>query len=499
MRAARYWLVPFVAALALAVVTRIVFAFDGLYGQDAFAYFGYARALGAHLFRGAPLPPLYWPIGYPVTVALLLPLSGGGPLAGQIVSALACAWAAAATALLVRAFEGPGALGRPGSSAMIAGLIVATSGAVLRSSQLVMADALGLGATAAALVCAVRARETKHAPWLLGCATTWAWGTSARWMIGALPIALLAFVVLDARSRPRDEAPRSPRLWAWAIAASLAAIAILGPVLAVARSSPHSLAKHEWLVAWNPQNAFGRDFHTPEGHALYRLPVLLFYFVRLAWPDYFFPLLAFFAAVGAWVVVRTRRWAWAALLIGWPAAVLLLLSGIPYENPRFLLPTLPAIGALFGIGWGAIQSRLAPRARSATALAVAGASVAGLLLGAREHARLVRGKKADLDLVHWAAARLPPHPNLLMEGPTGAFAYYAAMTAEPLFSATASDVDALLSAGPPLFVLANVADLEGPWKGVGPELRFDALRRSPGLTVLDTHPPFTLFRVATSE
>jgi hypothetical protein len=84
-------------ALAIAAVTWLALPFDGLYGQDDFAYFRFARPIWRHLTRGKPLLLLLWPRAYPAAVALLLPLTAGGPLAGQLVSALACARAAAAT------------------------------------------------------------------------------------------------------------------------------------------------------------------------------------------------------------------------------------------------------------------------------------------------------------------------------------------------------------------------------------------------------------------
>src|SRR5882762_2622081 len=83
--------IPFATALVVAAVTRALYAFDGLYGQDAFAYFRFARAIWPHLRSGAPLPDLYWPRGYPAAVALLLPFVGQGPAAGQLASTLACA------------------------------------------------------------------------------------------------------------------------------------------------------------------------------------------------------------------------------------------------------------------------------------------------------------------------------------------------------------------------------------------------------------------------
>src|SRR3954470_3814619 len=87
-------------AVAAALAARLGLPFDGLYGQDAFAYFRYARALWPWLLRGEPLPIYYWPAGCPLLVALALPLFGGGSAAGQAVSIASIAVAAACTFLL---------------------------------------------------------------------------------------------------------------------------------------------------------------------------------------------------------------------------------------------------------------------------------------------------------------------------------------------------------------------------------------------------------------
>src|SRR5260370_30251322 len=72
--------VPALVALAL---TR----FDGLYGQDSFAYFHYATGpLHQTLLHLQPPPPFFWPPGYPLLVAAMSVVVGIIPVAGQIVS-----------------------------------------------------------------------------------------------------------------------------------------------------------------------------------------------------------------------------------------------------------------------------------------------------------------------------------------------------------------------------------------------------------------------------
>jgi len=490
MSNARLALVPFGAALIVAGVTRAWFAFDGLFSQDAYAYFNFARAIPPHLWHGAPLPDLYWPRGYPLAVALLLPLTDGGTGAGQLVSALACAGAAAATTGLVRALLGRKAGstsgGAPSSpAALAAGLAVACTGVTLRYSQLVMADGLAVGLVAAALLCAVRFANGGGGGWLIGCAAALAWGTISRWLVGllALPLAFHLFPALR----------RRPGASGWAAAAALAGLAILVPQLVVAHAIPQSFAQHEWVQSWSLAHAFRREFDTPEGHERYRLPVALFYLARLGWPDAFFPTLAIFVFVGLVVLARARDWRALALLAGWPAAVLIFLAGIPYENPRFLLPTLPAIAALAGIGFGAAWDSAGVAWRRPATITLAASLAVGLAFGAREHGRQVARKNADLDLIAWTLARVPAGADLLMAGPTLAFGFYGQRSAAALFSLTPAEVEGMVRGRRPLYVLADVAELDGAGPALGSSVNVARLRRDPGLVVIGEHPPYTLF------
>lgn len=487
----RLALVPFAAALLVAAVVRLGFPFDGLYGQDAYAYFDFARRLGPALREGAPLPPFYWPVGYPAVVALLLPFSGG-PGAGQIASVVSCAWGAAATFLLVRELAPARGVG----PALVAGLVVALSGAALRYGQMVMADGVAMGAAATALWLAARHARTGRGGWLVAAAVVLAWGTITRWMVGLLALPIGVFLLLERRRLRGDPgsatAVAAPRHLALAAAAALA---LLVPQLLASRTLPASFAEHQWLRGWSPANAFTREFHTPDGHQAYRLPVALFYLARLGWPDAFFPALALLAAVGAWTLIRDRRWSEVVLLVGWPAAAWLFLSGIPYENPRFLVPVLPALGALSGLGFSTLRERISRCGRRALALALCASIAAGLALGAREHARLVARKNRDLALVSWVAERVPAGATLLSFGPTLGLRHYGGRLVLDLFEQTPRGLDALVVDERPLFVLVDVPNVEHQWAGLSPHRNLEALRGGPGLSRAGGHPPYTLFRV----
>ena len=481
---------PFALALLIACVVRLAFPFDGLYGQDAFAYFRFARAIVPHLRTGAPLPVLYWPRGYPAAVAALLPLSAGGPVAGQLVSALACAWTAAATFLLARELQ---PRGDPDGwiAPAVAGLCAGASGIALRAGQVVMADGLAIGLAATALWCAARVVRTGRAAWLVPCGMAAAWGAVTRWQIGVIVIPI-GVALIAAKRRPDAGAQ------VWWMAALAAAALIVVPQLVAARAVPAALGQHEWLQRWNPVNALGRDFQTTEGHARYHFPVGLFYLLRLGWPDALFPTVAVLALFGAATIWRARDWPAAALLLGWPAATWVLISGIPYENPRFIWPALPSIAALAGYGFRELSRRASRGRRTALAVGLGASLAAGLCFAAREHARTVRGKNADRAVVAWVDATVPPGSTVWRAGGTLTAEAYGSTPIRDVYRSTPADIPALLDAWCPCYYLEQRDDIEKQWAGLPPQAFFEALRRDPGLTAVASRPPFVLYRISRS-
>src|SRR5262249_36277893 len=128
------------AALALGLFLAIAAAaiarsrsFDGLYGQDAYAYFDYGTAsVRESLVHLSALPPFFWPPGYPLLVALSsLPL-GPSPLAGQLVSLLRGALVPVLTVLVV-----PGLWPKDPPLALLSGALVAVCGQLWQSSVVV--------------------------------------------------------------------------------------------------------------------------------------------------------------------------------------------------------------------------------------------------------------------------------------------------------------------------------------------------------------------------
>jgi 4-amino-4-deoxy-L-arabinose transferase-like glycosyltransferase len=490
-RVAALLLAAFAAVVALAV--RAAWPFDGLYGQDAFAYFRYARALWPWLLRGESLPVYYWPSGYPLVVALVLPLAGWGSAGGQAVSIAAGAAATGLTYLLSRVLlpDAPG----DRMAAWVGGLAVALSGAVLRANLVVMSDALAMACCVAALWAFARYTHTRHWAWLAGAAVALAWGIITRWICGLLAIPMLGFLILESR-HPSTQSEIEPRKHSvdFLLAAVLGALIVI-PQLLNRDTTPAQLSQHQWAVTWNIANAWQRDFTTVDGTQHYALPVGVFYLAQLAWPSFLFPLLALACPVGVLWLVRRQRWPALVLLAGWPLLIWLFVSGIPYQNARFILPALPALAVLAGQGFALAYASARRWLRLALVVGLAVALLSGLALGVRDYRKLVAYENDQLALVEWVRARLPATSTLITFGATLTLQHYTTNDVRELFELAPPDLDAIARQQRPVYLLLDVASTERQWAGLRPQQDYHYLQQHPGLEVVDQRLPYVLFRL----
>ncbi|HLZ10212.1 MAG TPA: hypothetical protein VKT80_16600, partial [Chloroflexota bacterium] len=163
------------AALFLAVVVpagSIAAAghFDGLYGQDPYAYLDYATGPLSDSLRQLRPPPFYWPPGYPLLLTGASLVLRSGALAGQIISLVGGGLVAIFTALLGaevwRTYQTAASSATRSREvsvvAILAGLLAALNGQLWQSSVVVMADTTGLAMATAGTWLLVRYARQKQ-------------------------------------------------------------------------------------------------------------------------------------------------------------------------------------------------------------------------------------------------------------------------------------------------------------------------------------------------
>lgn len=501
--------------------------FEGLYGQDSFAYYDYALGpLRAGLLSGQAPPPFFWPLGYPLLAALASFIAGSrGP---QLVSVLGAALVPVFTfALAGELLAGEAALApRRRRIAALAGLLVAFCGLLLQAATVVMSDATALAWATLAAWALARYGRVGRPRWLALAAFALAWSILTRWASGLLVLPFAACGLVSLLAPGAERPPRTVRrLVGHSSAALLAGLVVLGPELALAAlPSPGgdglSHVGDLQVVGWWPGNALRRSFVTVDGHLSYPLPTGVFYATAIARPSYFTPLLAPAVLAGLWALWRHRTWRPALLLVGWPATVYLFLAGIAWQSLRFTLAMLPPLAILIALGLDDVASRKVgvegvlgmaelrakpsyPRGRTlargrvralVTLWMVAGPAL--MLFGAVRNITLfMRQMNAYVDAARWVERRVPADAQLLTFGLTATIGHYTDLAVQDIFFQTPETLPATLAGGRTTYLFVDVRSLEQQWVGRSPELTYRWLRENPGLTALGHWGSFTLYRV----
>ncbi len=525
----------FLLALALRLAAIIYWQFDGLYGQDAFAYFDQAAAIIHNLPQGHPPPAdFFWPNGYPALIALFMVLAGQTAWAGQLAALLCGSALAPLVFLLGQDLYSQHALPRPKvqkrefsarirslgdffnfisspnplipanlQSGFLAGLMVAVAGQPILSSVVVMADmpALFWAALATWLVVrAIPAQTTRSsALWFLSAGAALALAVISRWLYLLVAPALGLYLLVQIR----ENKLAWRQLWPALVGGGV----ILAPQIWLSLNKPAGLF-HSWLLGWNPANFFRREFANIDGHFSYPLPNALFNLQPAGHPAYIFPALGLAGLWGVWRLVQTRQWGPLLLLLAWFLGSYLFLAGIPYQNFRFgLTHYLPWV-LLSGFGLSELLSAatkgpgdffssapLLPRSPAVLKIIISLSLVSMLAWAYPMLNSFLTGQNHSKAIARQVAQTVPPQAALITFGLTLTVQHYTQLEAIELFFLDPASLQTLTAARRPLYLLLDVPNIETQWQGKVPQANYRWLKTQARLIRVQSFPPYTLFEI----
>lgn len=463
----RYTLAAAVTSLPVLLHGAVVLPlFDGLYGQDPYAYLAYAVGpLRDWLGSGGPLPPFHWPPGFPLLVALASLLVGPTARAGQLVALLAAATVPPATVVLARGLD----LER--RAALLAGGVAGLTGQLWQSGVVVMSDAPALAAVtwgAAAVVWWSRPKGGRR-PWpLLAGAAALGVAILCRWAAGLAALPVVALAVAAAVRRPFRHGA-AQLLAAGAVGAAVLA-PVLGPAVDALAGSPRegpSFTVDLEVVGWSPAHVVMRRFENADGIQRHRWPNLAFYGVAPARRAMLGPIGALLLVPGlAAVLCRPRLDR--LLLVAWPATVLGFLAGMSYQSFRFVLPALPPLAVLAGIGADRLLAAASGRMQRLAAIVLV-AAAAWMVWGGVSLTRfLVLRARATHEVVERVVASVPADALVLAFNVTLALEHDGRVDVLELYHQDPTSLAALLAEGRPLFLVADLDVVRGQWRDLSP-------------------------------
>jgi 4-amino-4-deoxy-L-arabinose transferase-like glycosyltransferase len=476
----------FLFALLIRLLAKTITHFDGLYGQDPFAYYGYALELQQALAARQAIPPFTWPIGYPLFIIFAMLFVGTQALAGQIVSIIASALMAPLVYWLVRELEPEAVFG-----AAIAGLLSATAAQFLISSLAVMSDAAGLlWATLSAWALLLFMKRDWQWRWLVITAVTLAFAILTRWVYGLLILPWAVSGLLAAREQQKSR--REVALTA-VIALTIGLTIIGSQFWAELAHGEFSHAVDLEVVRWHPANAFKTTVQNSDGTFHYERPIALYYFLPTLHPAYIFPLLAPFLLIGLWLI-RTRPLSQQMIFIGWFLVIYGFLAGITWQNWRFPLALFPALLVLVGIGLDGVW-----RQRPSWHKALITLSVLSLLgsLGwaARDLYNFTSWTQSQLAAVHWTEEKVPDEATLIAFGLTASLQHYTDIPTHELFFLNEVDLRELTNQDTPLYLLVDPQNVQSQWQGKSPENNVLWLDEHTDLIQVERNDPYVLYWV----
>ncbi len=473
-----------VCLFAFALIVRLYARadFDGLYGQDAYAYYDFAAGLAG----GEAQSPFFWPLGYPVILAGAFALVGESPQTAQLISLIM--GAALSPLMYMLALE----VGLKRAPAIFAGLLMAISGQAVQSSIVVMADIPALFWALISAVCLTRYTQSpRYRHWLIFAAVVLALACVTRWLYLALIPAYAVCLLIFWRGIQ----------WRETVLCIIAAGAILIPQLVYSLTSPYPTLNHAWVQGWSFDNMGAREFVNVDGQFRYEQINAAFYAAPFYDARYLPPYFTPFIILGIFALRRGRPSH--ALLIGlWGLVPYIFLAGIPYQNIRFGLILLPAAILLVANGTAAMDQwlRRQPRmARIVVGVIVVYFLMVGLGTGLTEgidlSGQFIANQTRDKQAVAWAVDQLPDDATVYTMGLTLPLRHEYTGEVRELYYETPASLNAAWVRGQSDYLLINMWQIENQWAGREPEIAMRWLRERRGLTAIGTHGYYTLFLV----
>jgi 4-amino-4-deoxy-L-arabinose transferase-like glycosyltransferase len=484
------WSLPLlVFATALAVRLSVIWfwQFDGLYGQDAFAYYDRSVDLAHRVVHGwSALPPFFWPHGYPILGAAAILAAGEGPVGPQLVNTVFGGLLAVLVYFFARDLDrGSTAASKtpPGDGeacGLVAGLCTALAGQPVLSSVVVMSDAsAAFWLTLAAWLVWRQLREPERW-WLLPSAAAAAAAALVTRRASVLALPALAAVAGLAVGRIRRPVPA-------VLFGLVVAVLVAAPQLFLLESFDGA---DTYLAGWRPANAFARSFDTANGLQSHRLPNGVFYLAPFWHPVLMPPTLGLFAVFGLWTLWRRQR---AALVLtaGWYATAYLFLVGLPQQNLRFCLTLWTPAVVLAALGVVAAWSRR----RRATAIAIVLSVVMAPFASYWWLDRFMRRAHQVRTVAEAVATHLPEGGRVLAFGITSALDHYTRADVFELFSLDEPTLAWVSDGAEPTLVVIDRGNVEAQWADRNPGRNLRWLERERGLSLVEQIGPWSVSRV----
>jgi len=312
------------SAAVFFVIIRLIFDFNGLYGQDSYDYLRFSRAISEYFQTGTDPGSFFWPVNYPFIGAIVSLLIPSNILSLQLISYLSFLISGLLLVKIINLLYGQHKYESP----LFVVITFLFSPYVLRASLVIMSDVVTMVFILACLLSVLKYRKYGRSGFFLLAILFFCLAGFTRYhafVILFIPMILVTFELIKKRN------------FSIILPTVVLLCILLVPTFWLKVTDFFDFTGHQWFNDWSPLNWFKSSFNTTDGYSDYTLPNILYGFIYFSHPGFLFfglILILFFR-------IEDIKISASKLIIGIIIFNALFIAGIPYQNLRFHISIYP--------------------------------------------------------------------------------------------------------------------------------------------------------------
>lgn len=487
-----YFILLFVLSFVFRLLLIVIFRFDGLYGQDAYAYLEYSKKFYEAIANFQIPPQFYWPIGYSALASVFTIFTiGNFGLASLIVSLNSGSLCAGFVYLLAYELASGINVNERKKFSLYAGLITAFAPVLVKSSIVIMSDSLSLMFASWAMWQFVKYFNEQKPLHLISSSAFLALAVMTRYGYAFLivPMALYSIYYLIKSGINKIKLSRDLFL------ALITGVIIFSPQLyyILHYGIPNFHSENGlgvWPTTWNFLNFIRKDFTTFDGTMHYTFWNGLYNLSPVFHPMYL-SIFGITFLIGGYYIVKKKAYAFLILTLSWILIYYIYFSGSPFQALRFLMSFLPAMALVsaFGISELKIKNQLK------NILLYAGLLV--LILYSFYHmSTFSKQKNNELEVVNAVINYVPDSSTVFSFDVTMAVNHYTKLNAIELFNVKENEIkNKIDSSGHDVYFILPIENIKSQWAGLPLEKKYDMIRSNYPLQTVTSANRFKILKI----
>lgn len=460
------FLIPFLFRLAII----LYYQFDGLYGQDAYAYDEWSAQFYSSLTNFHIPPPFYWPVGYFIFNFLFSIFTAGDTtIAGLLLSLNAGSLISVVIYFIAYELLDKDEYAHRKKIAFYSGLIASFTVILTKSSIVVMSDTTGLLFGSLCILFQLKYFNNNKTIFIYLSLISFSIALMTRYANVLMIVPFICNYIYNIKTQKRKFFSEIKIL----IPAVIIALIVFLPQLYYISKQGITYFHNEsdlesWPQSWNPLNYFRKEFHTVDGTMFYKLPNFLFYSSFIFHPVYLFTGGMFFIS-GIVLMIRNKDFKILILNLSWIAAFYLFLAGTSFQSIRYTMNFLPASVIILCYG---IYKLNIKETYKKLMLFVVIASITGY--GIYHINSFMIQKNEDLSVVRWINQKVPENSSVFTFEVTGAVKKYCKVKTQEIYYYDSTGIDNFIKTNKGIvYFILPAEKIKSQWKNLPIEKTYD--------------------------